>query len=216
MGGLKGILDFIKNEKFKKTADYETKLNKLLDKAKKAKPGKTRFEVRAECKMLKFTSVGKKATPVNELDICRIKNLKKTSLSEKAIAFTYPGPDGKHPLMLYAMRFEKEADYKCFVEKMENTPCEVCKEITEEIVAMHYINRLHRIVELILSDLRMYGFTKFTGLKEAQVWTVTVVHLALACLAAVETLRAVQVMILRSSFTVHTAPTLISTICLSN
>ncbi|VDL61360.1 unnamed protein product [Hymenolepis diminuta] len=132
MGGLKGILDFIKNKKFKKTADYETKLNKLLDKAKKAKPGKTRFEVRTECKALKFTPVGKKATPVNELEICRIKNLKKTSPIEKAIAFTYPGPDGKHPLMLYAMRFEKEADYKCFVEKIENTPCEVCEENTHE------------------------------------------------------------------------------------
>lgn len=137
MGGLKGILDFIKNKKFKKTTDYETKLNKLLDKAKKAKPGKTRFEVRAECRGLKFTSVGKKATPVNELDICRIKNLKKTSPSEKAIAFIYPGPDGKHPLMLYAMRFEKEADYKCFVEKIENTLCEVCEESRSRSGSFH-------------------------------------------------------------------------------
>nr|CUU00222.1 hypothetical transcript [Hymenolepis microstoma] len=138
MEGMKGIVDFIKGKKFKKTADYEITLNKLLDKAKKAKPGKTRFEVRTECKDLKFSPVGKKATPVNELDICRIKNLKKTSISERAIAFTYPGPDGKYPLMLYTMRFEKEGDYTLFVERIENTSCQVCDESKSNAGSSHH------------------------------------------------------------------------------
>lgn len=137
MEGMKGIVDFIKGKKFKKTTDYEITLNKLIDKAKKTKPGKTRFEVKTECKDLKFSSVGKKATPVNELDICRIKNLKKTSTSERTIGFTYPGPDGKYPLTLYAMRFEKEDDYALFVERIENTSCEVCDGSKSNVGSSH-------------------------------------------------------------------------------
>lgn len=113
-------VDFIGNKKFKKTTGYETDLTKLLDKAKKAKPGKELYEIKSKGDTMKFRAKGKKASPVNELDYSKIKDFKKTSPTEKAVAFTYPGPDEKNPLQLFSMRFPKEEDYSRFVDRVEN------------------------------------------------------------------------------------------------
>lgn len=124
---MKAVVDAVRVKKFKSTSGYETKLSKLMNKVRKAKPGKTRFEMREECNTLKFTSLGKKAAPVNQIDICKIKDLKTTSKSEKVVGFTYPGPDGKKPLLLVAMRFEKESDYVCFVSMVKNCSYYCCE-----------------------------------------------------------------------------------------
>ncbi|VUZ51387.1 unnamed protein product [Hymenolepis diminuta] len=122
MSDLLATVDHIGTKKFKKESGYETTLAKLLDKTKKAKVGKVLYEVRSKGDTMKFRAKGKKAAPVNILDYSKIRNLTKTSPTEKAIAFAYPGPDEKNPLMLYAIRFEKEDGYEKFTERVEFPP----------------------------------------------------------------------------------------------
>ncbi|VDK36332.1 unnamed protein product [Taenia asiatica] len=117
---LKGTIDHIKLQKFKRTKGYESKLDKLYKKALKAKPGKENIEVKSMGRSMKFKSFGKKPSPVNTIDYEKIKSLKKSSPSDRVAAFAYPGPDEKSPIVLYAMRFKEEKDYNYFVPKMEN------------------------------------------------------------------------------------------------
>ncbi|KAL5966265.1 hypothetical protein TSMEX_006002 [Taenia solium] len=117
---LKGTIDHIKLQKFKKTKGYESKLDKLYQKALKAKPGKENIEVKSLGRSMKFKSFGKKPSPVNTIDYEKIKSLKKSSPSDRVAAFAYPGPDEKSPIVLHAMRFKDAKDYNYFVEKMEN------------------------------------------------------------------------------------------------
>ncbi|KAL5112903.1 hypothetical protein TcWFU_009259 [Taenia crassiceps] len=116
----KGTVDHIKLQKFKKTKGYESKLDKLYQKAVKAKPGKENIEVKSTGTSMKFKSFGKKPSPVNAIDYEKIKSLKKSSPSERVTAFAYPGPNEKSPIVLQAMRFKEEKDYNFFVERMEN------------------------------------------------------------------------------------------------
>lgn len=116
----KGTVDHIKLQKFKKTRGYESKLNKLYQKALKAKPGKENIEVKSLERSMKFKSNGKKPSPVNTIDYEKVKSLKKSSPSDRVVAFAYPGPDEKSPIVLHAMRFKEEKDYKYFSERLEN------------------------------------------------------------------------------------------------
>ncbi|KAM3174621.1 hypothetical protein ACTXT7_010166 [Hymenolepis weldensis] len=122
MSDLLATVDHIETKKFKKESGYETTLAKLLDKTKKAKKGKVLYEMRSKGDTMKFRAKGKKAAPVNILDYSKIRNLTKTSPTEKAVAFVYSGPDEKNPIMLYAMRFEKEDEYEKFTERVEFPP----------------------------------------------------------------------------------------------
>ncbi|VDM22566.1 unnamed protein product [Hydatigera taeniaeformis] len=117
---LKGTVDHIKLQKFKKTKGYDSKLDKLYQKALKAKPGKANIEVKSLGKSMKFKSFGKKPSPVNTIDYEKIKSLKKSSPSDRVVAFAYPGPDEKSPIVLHAMRFKEEKDYNNFVPRMED------------------------------------------------------------------------------------------------
>nr|CUU00224.1 hypothetical transcript [Hymenolepis microstoma] len=119
MSDLQVTLDHIKSKRFKKESGYETTLAKMLNKAKKAKGGKVLYEMKSKDNSMNFRGKGKKKAPVNMLDYSKIRSLKKSSPTEKAVAFAYPGPDGKNPIMLYAMRFEKEDDYNEFTRRVE-------------------------------------------------------------------------------------------------
>ncbi|KAM7539833.1 hypothetical protein Aperf_G00000032085 [Anoplocephala perfoliata] len=124
MANLTGGLDCIKAKKYKKTTGYDAKLAKLVTKAKKSKIGKENYEVKSVGNLMKFQSLGKKASPIGEIDYSRIKNLSKTSPAEKTMGFAYPSSSAKTPTMLYAMRFKKEADYNNFLERIEAKPAD--------------------------------------------------------------------------------------------
>ena len=118
MSAFKGTLDHFQVAKFKKTMGFEPKLAKLLQKAGKAKPGKTNIEVTSEKNRMNFKSLGKKAAPVASLEYDKIGNLTKLP-TNNAVSFTYPGPNPKTPLTLNTMRFKERADYDYFVDRME-------------------------------------------------------------------------------------------------
>nr|CUU00223.1 hypothetical transcript [Hymenolepis microstoma] len=119
MSDLQVTLDHIQSKRFKKESGYETTLAKMLDKAKKTKGGKVLYEMKSKDNSMNFRGKGKKKAPVNMLDYSKIRSLKKSSPTEKAVAFAYPGPDRKNPIMLYAMRFEKEDGYNEFTRRVE-------------------------------------------------------------------------------------------------
>ncbi|VDO09582.1 unnamed protein product [Rodentolepis nana] len=122
MSDLRATLDYIQSKRFKKESGYETTLAKMLGKAKKAKTGKKLYEMRSKDDSMKFRAKGKKTSPVNVLDYSKIRSLTKSSPTEKTVAFACPGPNEKNPIMLYAMRFEKEDDYTEFTRRVEFPP----------------------------------------------------------------------------------------------
>ncbi|CDS40010.1 expressed conserved protein [Echinococcus multilocularis] len=119
--GLRGTVDHIKIQKFKKTEGYESKLDKLYKKALKAKPGKMNIEVESVNKSMNFKSLGTKPSPVNSIDYEKIKSLKKSSPSDRVVAFAYPGPNEKSPILMHTMRFKEELAYNSFTQKMEGS-----------------------------------------------------------------------------------------------
>ena len=117
MSDFKGTVEHFQIQKFKKIDGFESKLDKLVQKAEKAKGGKNDFEAKSVQNGMEFNALGKKQPPIASIEYNKIGNIKK-SPANNVVGFTYPGPDKKTPLTLNAMKFKDKHEYDYFVERM--------------------------------------------------------------------------------------------------